>query len=103
MGQSIPSSIASSFFTIFSSFFTIFTNCLLGLWIIFHMCLIAPPHFVFARCVSSNPPWASSSPTTSSVRAQLQRPLKEECRQSLFEDSTEDMWALEALCFDYDF
>jgi len=103
MGQSIPSSIASSFFTIFLSFFTIFTNCLLGLWIIFHMCLIAPPHFVFAGCMSSHPPWVSSSPKSPSVRARLQRPLKEDYRQSLFEDSTEDMWALEALCFDYDF
>jgi len=94
-GQSIPSSIASSFFTIF-------TNSLLGLLIIFKMCVIAPAHFVFAGCTSPHPPWAASPPKTSSVRAQREdskQPPPKDTRRP----STEYTWALEALSFDYEF
>jgi len=96
-GQSIPSSIASSLFTIF-------TNCLLGLLIIFEMCVIAPARAVFAGCFSSHPPWAASSPTASSFHTpqhcgDSKQPQAEDTRRP----STEYMWAFEALSFDYEF
>ena len=92
--------------SIASSFLTLIANILCGLLICLHTCMrvvMAPAGFVFAACISSQPPWAASSPVESWVRPQ--RPFDEDCSQ--LEDtrrpSTEDEWIAEALLPDYGF
>ena len=99
-GQTLKQSIASAFLTLVA-------NVLCGLLIVLQMCMrvvMAPAELIFAACISSQPPWAVSSPVESSVRPQ--RPFDKDYTQ--LEDtrrppSTEDEWIAEALLSDYGF
>jgi len=98
-GQTLRQSIASSFLTLVA-------NVLYGLVIVLHMCthaVIAPARWVFAACISSQPPWAASSPFESS--ACPQQPFDEDCTQlqNTRRPSTELVWISEALMTDYGF
>jgi len=99
IGQTLKQSIASSFFTLIA-------NVLCGLLIILCMCtraVMAPARWVFAACISSQPPWAASSPIEPS--ACPQQPCVEDCTQ--LEDtrrpSTEFGCISEALMTEYGF
>ena len=98
-GQTLKQSIASAFLTLVA-------NVLCGLLIVLQMCMrvvMAPAELGFAACISTQPPWAASSPAESSVRPQ--RPFDKDYTQ--LEDtrrpSTEDEWIAEALLSDYGF
>jgi len=98
-GQTLKQSIASAFLTLVA-------NVLCGLLIVLQMCMrvvMAPAELIFAACISTQPPWAASSPAESSVRPQ--RPFDKDYTQ--LEDtrrpSTEDEWIAEALLSDYGF